>query len=395
MKILTNNYKVNFPKTKKARSGGTASFAQHFSKYMKNRGHTITSVMPLHIGAKKTKTSYKRIFNGDNWWEVSFDSRCLGVRTKNIQSIEHLEKKFSDLIIACRSVIQKESPDIVFCNGTSVFIWALVRAAEEEKIPIVVQHAGMWHKEIDMYKDFFSSVGICMMKKMEKEIAQKASMNVFLNKFSERVFNQCVLKLKKAKSCIIPLPIQINRKNFKKKKEKKVHSIGMVARWDRIKNHEAFLALAKQSFIKNDPLKYYAVTAIPKTSKNKKFKEEYRKHIEVISPMLSKKLNMFYKKMDLMVLPSHFDVSPYVVVEAAAMGTPTAISKNVGYINTFKENKANHFIITYNTPKTLKAIKNIIGKSYPEKLMVAFKKNHLPKNVFSAYERIFKKTASV
>lgn len=393
MKILSNGYNSNCPNIKINSSGGTATFEKIFLEQIKKTKNKWVSVFN---NFSKTNPKYKIEFKEKNitWWSVSFKKDYLNKIIKTKKRKIKKEEELSDLILVFEKLLKKESPDIVLLNGVSIFIWCLFKAASNLNIKTVIQHAGIWHFELDNYAKYFSKKGLELMKEMEKDISINSSANIFLNKTSQNVFLDKVIKINKNKLNIIPLPIPMEKyKNINKENiTNNILKIGMVGRWDIIKNHEAFLNIAMLSNKLNLSWEFYSVTTIPETKNKIKLKNNYKKYIKILPPMDKNKLNNFYSEMDLMILPSHFDVSPHVVIEAAVLNTPTLISKGVGHVDIIKKFNNNDFIIDFSDPnKVIDRINKIKNKKYSKELIEEFKKIHSIDNVVKEYFNIFNK----
>jgi hypothetical protein len=166
----------------------------------------------------------------------------------------------SEPIFRIAKLIKKISPDIVFLNGFSLCNWIILEAAHQAKLPIVIQHAGIWWAELEIYKDFFSDAGIKMMKKMEKDSSTFSANEVFLNNFSKKFFIKNVLKGKADNKKQIINTLTDKLCFFKKGGQKKYFNfdsekfnIGLIGRYDRIKNHPAIGELAASVNKKNLP----------------------------------------------------------------------------------------------------------------------------------------------
>lgn len=389
MRILSNDFLSNFSNDG-ASHGGTANFAETLGKALNKEKIYWVKVYQEKLGNKIQSENKKKTQN-NSWWSLTIP---LGYLEKNLFHLKNKTEKetvLKDAILCLKNIMAKEKVDIVFLNGISVFVWCIFKAAKELNIKIVVQHAGVWKFELDNYANNFSPISLELLKEMEKEIAIFSNKNVFLNKTSREIFIRKVIKIPLTKTEIIPLPIKLAYKeNKKEEKQETSTKVGMVGRWDKIKNHNAYLQLAKEAQKENLDWKFYSVTHIPQTKKKIKFKKEYRKYVEILPIMPSKKLNKFYNMMDIMILPSLFDVSPHVVVEAAMSETPTYISKGVCYIDMFKKFGANNFIVDFiNTKLALNKIKRNIKNKYPPKLIKEFRTIHDIKNVSSKYLKVF------
>src|SRR3989338_71757 len=170
-------------------------------------------------------------------------------------------------------------------------------------------------------------------KDIEKEAAETASTNIFLNEYSREVFQNTVRPDVMRGSIIIPLPHSgwpFTGNFIPQKRDARI--LGVVARWDRIKNQGAILAVAEEVNRQRLPWRIRSVTEIPDTPVQADFKARYRELIDILPHMKREALREFYGSVDMMILPSHFDVSPTVVMEAVSVGIPTLISPNVGWV---------------------------------------------------------------
>ena len=81
-------------------------------------------------------------------------------------------------------------------------------------------------------------------------------------------------------------------------------------------------------------------------------------------------------------------------MEAAFTGTPTFISKNVGYANSFKDNGLVNFIVDFSKPKkAAKQIDKFKNKVYPTNFVKKLKKMHDQESVLKIFETIFNEIA--
>ena len=181
-------------------------------------------------------------------------------------------------------------------------------------------------------------------------------------------------------------------------KQNTSRTLGIVARWDRIKNHEAVLALAEEIRAQGLPWRIRSVTSIPDTLIKTEFKNRYREFVDVVAPMDRDSLGEFFRASDVLILPSHFDVSPTVVMEAIASGVPTLISLNVGWVSEYEECGMHNWIGDFSRPDTIinQLQNNFARPRWMEALRFAdyVKKCHNPDMVFSDYLTLFAKLSS-
>jgi glycosyltransferase involved in cell wall biosynthesis len=390
MHILANDYEANIPGATKYGLGGPARFSSQLVESLVKAGHRYTGVVMKNQELKEPLFELAATKGRETYLTLAFPIRLYQSITKAKKPVKP-SKALADAIEAFRELIRRAEPDIIFINGFDLRVWPLIMAAHLEKIPYVQKHAGIWHKEIAIYEDFFTAAGRNAMKSMERDIAKHATKQVFLNTFSEDVFQKDVAASPKSQRAIIPLPTPfVATKKKPKKKNKRLH-IGVVARWDRIKNHAAILALAEELISEGVDAKIHVITNIPETPKDKKMKERYREIIQIHPSTDAKGILKFFRSMDIAILPSHFDVSPTVVLEAASQGIGTIISPTVGWVNHYRKTGNKEWIGDFNKPKTIiKKIKSLSGKPLSATLLKQLKRDHDPKRVFPQYIKLFK-----
>lgn len=395
MNILSNEYVSNVPNHARIAPGGPANFARELSGFVTEHGHTWTGI--IHQGTKEgSKTVIRQVATVGKKTYAYCEYPFAHVDAF-LQSTKKIDPRvwFAPQIECIREYIRRVQPDLLFLNGFSVYAWILLEAANQEGLPIVIQHAGISQVEFEQYKDLFSHVGRMGMLQMERDVVDAATRQVFLNDYSRRAFCARVARVPKAKAVIIPLPYQKTYTAARTVHRAKTQDpnrivVGCVARWDRIKNHEAILHLAKE--IKSQGLAWNmkCVTKIPVTAKKQRFKKAYANAIDVIPHMAPDELRNFYDSVDLMVLPSHFDVSPTVVMEAALQGKGTLISPTVGWVSEYKEAGMADWVIDFTDPKrVISRIRKLCSKPMPTRFQKHIKATHAPKKVFAAYLRLF------
>lgn len=395
MKILSNDYRSNLPTESSVAHGGPANFARAFSAHAVKRGHAWVGLIESTHQAKTTKItrtsgSTKKIYYTCQL-SISRYRPFLTLPKKQDSRIW-----FKEEIATVREFIQRINPDVVFLNGFSVCTWILMEAASQEGLPIVIQHAGIARVEFEQYKHLYSLAGRKMMLAMEQDIVKAATTQVFLNNHSRDAFSLFVAPTPANKSLIIPLPYDETyaRRALALKKKGVARTqeiiIGCVARWDRIKNHRAVLAIAREAAKQGLPWTFRSVTRVPETSFDHTFKTAYRRTINVIPPMPQEELLSFYDSVDLMILPSHFDVSPGVVMEAALAGKPTLISTGVGWNSEYMEFGLKDWIADFSDPKRIvRTIKQHLKKPLSPRFQTMVRTKHAPNTVFTAYLRAF------
>lgn len=398
MKILTNDYHANIPSNKGSISGGTGRFATHFSQHVVKAGHQWVGLLndPKGDAQPSITLLYKK--NNKTFYEIKMR---LGIfknitQSKTFRSPKVILKEEIELV---RTIIKKEKPDIVFLNGFYGYLWVLFEAARLEGVPVVVQHAGVWAKEIRQYADQFTPAGRRMCYWIEKESAKHADANIFLNKFSRDAFIK-QLRLKKVKGgVVIPLPRPDWIDSVKKielKKDISNLTLGVIARWDRIKNHEAVLALAKEIKRKGLGWKIKSVVNIPESKLKVQFKKDYRKYVDVVGRIDHDKIPSFIKSVDCLIVPSKFETASFIVLEGLSCGRPVLVSPNIGFSSEYYRFGASEWVVDFsNSKKVIKRIQELFdleagGEKKLNFLAEGLYDLHSPQSVHKAYLDLFK-----
>jgi len=391
------------PDAEEFSQGGPANFAQLFTRYLVSETkHNLIGLLfeSAVLGPVKCRKIYS--FQQCDYYRLRVLKPALKAiaAAKNKLQPETVFKKPIDQIV---KLIEAEKPDVIFLNGFGIYNWMLLKAGEITQTPVIIQHAGIWTKELSVHKKFYSAEGRRIMEKMERDSTRIAAREIFLNEWSREEYRQLIAKVDLKKTSVVPLPFDFA--SFKKLSaenktqlfnfDKKLFHIGIIARWDEIKNHRAVLSLAKEAKKKNLPWLFHAVTNIPETGGYEKEREKYCRHVDVIPPLERGTISQFCRAVDLLILPSIFDVSPTVVLEAIALNTPIVISPQVGFAREFRIHGAKKWIIDFHdTAAAVNRVENLLGQKMPKLLAREIKLNHGHKKVFAEYIKIFKKTVA-
>ena len=401
MTILSNGFPTNMPDAENVSQGGPANFARLFTSYITaNTKDRWIGVMLQAESIRKPKLQKIFSFPRREYYKLyAPKSRLKALTQAKIK--QDPSRLFKGSIDQLASLIKRQKPDVVFLNGFGIFNWLLLKAAEQTATPVVIQHAGIWTKELEIHKSLYTVAGRKMMAEMEKDSSRLASAEVFLNEWSKDYYRRHVAKRADKQTYIIPLPFDFNlfkglsRRGQKNKLslpgfDHQKFNIGVIARWDEIKNHQAILALAKEAKRLKLPWAFHVVTSIPDLPKYEKARRSYEREIKVIPSLDRDGISRFCRTVDLLLQPSLFDVSPTVVLEAVALNTPIVISPNVGYVHDFKTHGAEPWVIeTKNAASMVKHIIRLARQPMPMSIKKQLRKAHDHKRVFNAYLKVF------
>ncbi|MEA1929491.1 MAG: glycosyltransferase [Patescibacteria group bacterium] len=400
MKIFSNDYQSSIPGSGIMAHGGPPRFAINFSGYLAKKCHDWQGLV-FKGGSDIEVASFKRLYSKQR--KTLFE---LSVPTKSIHSVTHAKRRLSSRrllvkeISLVKEVLEEQKPDLVFLNGFSVTAWILFEAARQSHLPVAIQHAGIFAREIREYADRFSPAGRQICYQMERDTTKYAEVNIFLNRFSRDTLVK-LLRVSKIKGeVIVPLP----RPDWLDRRAPKVLGprrslesgliIGVIARWDRIKNHPAILELAEEIKRTKLPWQIKSITKIPDGSANRLFKDKYKRAIKVLPLVNSGGLQKFLGSIDLLIVPSRFDVSPTVVMESVVCDTPALISPQVGWVSEYERAGAGKWIIDFNRPnQVIKRIETLFQRqNWPAlvKFRQVVRDKHDPEKVYRRYLDLFK-----
>lgn len=400
-KVLFLDEIINIPNKKDKEvipEGGTLQFSQLFNAFFKNK--TNINLVKTYFKITSKKINLTKIAEDSFLFKIPKDLIDNSLREKT--SLKEVQKKIDILTNHFQNLIEEQKITAIFFNGYyGLLRYALFLAAKRANIFVVIQHAGVWKKEVE----HIPKNGIKSWKKriyfgIEKSpFLYQNSYHIFLNDHSKKnlLESHNIILKNRSKTIAFPLDTSSHYSVFKKTEEKsKKISIALISRWDAIKNHSAFLRLGK--FIKEKKIKNILLFSVTKKKSKIRsiFLEEYKKYIKTIKPMSNKELGLFYRKNDLILLPSHFETFGAVVGESILNGKPAIISSQTGWVDVYKKFKLEKLIIN---PKdsgqkifeTIKFYQENQEKFIPkfEKLQRYIIETHDPIKVFQQYEKIF------
>ena len=389
------------PDSEKVSQGGPANFARLFTSYItSNTDHRWIGVM-LQTTLSKTCRLYKKYsLPPREYYRLYMPKKSLRNVTQAASLRDDPAKILEEPIARLAKLMEQVKPDVVFLNGFGLLNWMLLKAAERARIPAVIQHAGIWTKELWIHRKMYTTAGRKMMQQMEKDSTHLTTAEIFLNEWSKNYYRQHVAARSDNNTYIVPLPfnfdsfktLNTDRPAAPLANNSEKFNIGVIARWDEIKNHKMILAAAKIAKRHDLAWQMYAVTSIPETKDGGRQKREYEKYIHVLPSLDREGVFQFCKSVDLLIHPSLLDVSPTVVLEAMSSGTPIAISPTVGYVHDFVTHKADDWVLNTADPSSMvESIAKIEHKTMPQSLHKHLAKIHNQEFVFKSYLDLFER----
>lgn len=239
---------------------------------------------------------------------------------KNVWNEYWLRKRWAPLLEETRNIFREERPDVVLLNGTYFAPWIMAVVAKEMGIPIVLRYAGVLQRESAHYK----ALELRRLLKYEQFIVNSADTILFPSTLCKTVVESEIVKRKLDHSFVIPNPT--TPPDTLRRTTPAVPRIAAIGRWSYIKNFQAFGAL-HQALLK----KHWKHEAFLLTSTGSRIDELIPSTVQRVEPMQKEALSRFYRRINLVVVSSHFETFCNVAAEAVLSGTPVLVSDNVGF----------------------------------------------------------------
>ncbi len=281
-------------------------------------------------------------------------------------------------------ILASEAPDALVLNGFSLANGYLAHAAERLGIPFFFSHHGFWFAEIPATLPFEAQARL---RAMESGAIRAARANVYLNAWSRARVEGAYPGACREDDAVIPLPYNpVFLNEVAPAIAPDDHStIGFVARWDPIKNIGIVRAFAQAA----QDLRVIAPMSVGGRDSLLNEEKAFRAAVGVVDPLPQEALPGFYRSCDLMILPSRFDVSPTVVMEAALQGRGTVISDQVGWVDAYVRLGMEDWIVPDPTPERLEdAVRRCLGKPVPKTFSDEIIERHHPDLVFDAWSSL-------
>lgn len=367
---------------------GSQQFANLLLSYFKDTRHSPIGIVFGDQPETKSLQIKKVKRAGAEWLTVRInlpttDIMQLAAGQADAQTL----KMVNDLA----KVFAQTRPDLFFLSGFSALSYVLFLAARKANIPVVTTHHGLWFRESEAQRRFSPQV-LKLRRAMEKETVVHSVKNIFLTPLSYREFAKNICRVPKKQLAFITLPynpIFASRRAVKKPRQS-ITQIGFVGRWDPVKNHHAYLALAKEARRQGLAWNFSAVTKLSEVRSLKDIVDEYQTYIDVRPETSQQQLVRYYRSLDIIVVPSHSETFCGVITESMLQGTPALISPGVGWVDTYRAYGLKKWIVNFARPKrVIRRLKKMIGLQPPVNLAERVAVENSVASVFAQYEALF------
>ncbi len=382
MKILTNMQSVKV--------GGIAQSMLSFLKFLKKNNREDISVVGVDIIRKYSlneQLTYRRETN-NNITIISQDVFCRKIRDVLLSttSLHGLENEYRNIIEIFKEIIKKEKPDLIVLNGTYFIPWCFYLAAKTTNFPILLHYHGMITKETETW----DSHSHLLMKQMEQTFDNSRLQYIFPSQLAKEVVENEVFGHKISRSAILANSIPDHF--FEVNTVDASRNVGVVGRWNDIKNPSFIMKLAKYN---QDNNSFFGINVVTDIEDIPEKDRKRLKSANLHASMTSFKLSKFYADMGAILCPSIFESYGNVPQEAVASGTPALVGNNMGIAEVFRRLGLVDFIVDFSSVKNIyEKTKDVSQQRVDKKIRKKMKRMLSSKKINTELLNIYRQTSS-
>ncbi len=275
----------------------------------------------------------------------------------DVVNAEDFSKKHRDKVLEIERIIESDKPEIALCVGTFYYPWFLLQAAKNQGLPIAIRYAGLIDKEET--SPLWHEIG--------KDFLNPEYPSIFPSSHAKETLEE-IHGIKLPDSYVVHNGVSEEFFRHKGKPSNDRFKIAVVGRLHEIKNLEFLAKLAKVLKKSNVQADYLCVTEkhsidFPNTYQRNVLKMLEEEGVKVFDYMPHEELADFYRSVDLIITPSHFETFGNVPLEAITTGTPAIVNRTVGVKGALEKVGLEDFVVDINNmDSVVKKIKSIKDK---------------------------------
>lgn len=308
------------------------------------------------------------------------------------------QKSRSDMSVINRLVdeIEENDYDIIHCHGARANLIALFLSRKVKKPFITTIHSDF---NLDFKDNFYKRIVYTTLNKLALKRFDYyiAISDAFKDMLVERGFNSDDIftvynGIDMDKNLEYTHKEEFSRK-YNIQPEGKTF-VGIIARLDKVKDHETFLKAARDVSTKNNSVEFILAGEGNDEKRLKSLASEYGIKDKVHFIGFLKDQYSFYNAIDINVLTSVSESFPYAVLEGALMEKPI-ITTNVGGLSKLVENDVNGYLINVGdsaslADRILKLVENPeLMRTFGKNLYDKVKNNYSSESLARVHEEIY------
>ena len=375
MKIFTN--------VQNRQVAGVASSLSSFIDSVTKNHEKDNRIIGMDFIPANAKSQPLRTLRKFKYIQKPLDIPSIKDALTRVNSIEELKAIYKPVIESYKNVLISQAPDFALINGTYFLPWCLLLAAKETGVPAVIHYHGSITKETEHWqkkqRDIF--------RRMEETFDAPNNIYIFPSKLALETVEQEVFKHKVAQYLVLPNPIPSHF--FKKldRPKNNLAKVGIIGRWDKIKNVAFSQKLAQYNYREGGHLNYNIITDL---NRNPEAKKSIKSIMRLHKPFDHREMAGFYNKMNVVISPSHFETYGNVAQESLACGTPALISPNMGVAETFRKVGLDKWIINFDSVKDVHAkIEELSYEIVPDDVRKELQEKYSPAVIHAKMLNVF------
>lgn len=241
----------------------------------------------------------------------------------------------------------------ILVSGTSIAAYPLIQLNKKFVAVVAAAYKDDRAQRVKQLSIFRRVIDFCAqfnMKKIEKEIYQKAGYIFPISKDTKKHIDQ-IIGFKKDNLSICGFPMIVKTMSKVLSENKNIIAVGRFA--DPRKNFDMLMRAFKNIYEKDSSLKLYLVGNLPNKKQLLKFStQNFYKNIIFTGNLSESELEQFYENSDLMLITSYQEGLGLIGLEAMAYGIPV-IATDCGGTSDYIINGKNGFIVDIDNDKNM------------------------------------------
>lgn len=261
----------------------------------------------------------------------NLENHYRGIENIKIYTIDFTNKV--KLFFYIKRIIEKNEIEIVHSHDNTTSLLSLIyKKVFNEKMKII-SHIHACNEWLIKYN---------LKKIIDKIVRNKYDLNIFCGKNVRKFYLKNASYLNKDKTIILSNSVYLPQENIIKKEIKNIYGyVGRLSEekgiFDLIKEIQKNINLFKNK-------KFYIIGSGPQEKEIKEYVKKYNMEKNFIFCGFKAEVEYFYENMDILMIPSHTEALPMVLLEAMARKV-LVLSMNVGSIGEVIINGKNGFLI--------------------------------------------------
>ena len=238
-----------------------------------------------------------------------------------------------ELFFYIKKIIEENEIEIIHSHDNTTSLLSLIYKTVFNKKIKIISHIHACNEWLKRYN---------FKKIIDMLIRNKYDLNIFCGENVRKFYLENANYLNRKKTIVLSNSVYLPQKKFLKKETKNIY--GYVGRLSEEKGIFDLIKEVQKKIDLFENKKFYIIGSGPQENEIKNYIKKHSMDRNFIFLGFKTKLEFFYEVMDVLLIPSHTEALPMVLLEAMAQGV-LVLSMDVGIIGEVIENKKNGFLI--------------------------------------------------